>query len=61
MQTGTAPSELPGRVKKIKQYEPVCFILLLTKLAGNLDLFDLRLGTVCFERYGNVLQRINGC
>jgi hypothetical protein len=30
MQTGTAPSELTGRVKKIKQYEPVCFIPLLT-------------------------------
>jgi hypothetical protein len=30
MQTGTVPRELTGRVKKIKQNEPVCFILLLT-------------------------------
>jgi len=44
MQTGTVPSELTGRVKKLKQFIYIC-----TYLARRLEFADLRLGTLRFR------------
>jgi len=49
MQTGTVPSKLTGRVKKLNHsYKPMYFMLIFTQLARNLKLAGVRLSTVCF-------------
>jgi hypothetical protein len=49
MQTGTVPSKLTGRVKKLKQFiKSMYFIIMCTCLIRNFELCDVKLGTINF-------------